>query len=298
MKTSRMNPYYMSFDKTPLCAGLCLLLAASLACGNRSGTDAGGAAGARSPNANSSPAATSAPSERDAGQIVERYRALDKSGSSTIRTRARIQEADGSTREVVMTMYRNLEPDGRRLMLVEFNAPAEERDRAALVAISPQGEVEGTRYVQSSDDFVTTRDVMGEDALFGMTLQELADGQVEKYDLTVTGEEAVGQSSAYRAEGRLKAGAESKFPRLVLLISKENYAALVAEFYDAQDNLARRIKVDEMKQIDGHWTRMRWTVDNRARQKRIEFETAQARYDQKLEPSLFTMQHLKKIASR
>jgi hypothetical protein len=299
MKTNDTNQAYRSVNETifspqygsrsrlqAVC--LCLLLGAASACESKSGPGAGGAS-----NANNPPAAA-----LEAEQIVARYRALDNSRSSTMKMRAKIEEADGSTRQILMTMYRALEPDGRKLMLVEVNAPAEERDRSALVAISPRGEVEGTRYVQSSDNFVTTRDVMGEDALFGMTLQELADGQVEKYDVAVRGEEAVGQATAYRMEGRLKPGAESKFPRLVLLISKDNYAALVAEFYDGQNNLARRISIDSMEQIDGHWTRMRWAVDNLARQKKIDFETASAKYDQKVEPSIFTPQHLKKIASR
>ena len=50
--------------------------------------------------------------------------------------------------------------------------------------------------------------------------------------------------------------------------------------------------------VNGHLTRMRWTVDNRARQKKVEFETVEARYDQNLGDALFTRDQLKQIATR
>jgi hypothetical protein len=121
---------------------------------------------------------------------------------------------------------------------------------------------------------------------------------VEKYDFKVIGEESFQSSPVYRLEGRLRQGAESKFPRLVLLISKESFAALAAEFYDSKDELARAISVDEMKQIQDRWTRMRWTVDNRARHKKIDFETVDAKYGESLSDTIFTRDHLKKIATK
>jgi hypothetical protein len=43
---------------------------------------------------------------------------------------------------------------------------------------------------------------------------------------------------------------------------------------------------------------MRWTIDNRARQKKVDFESIDVSYDQGLKDSIFTREHLKKIASR
>ena len=45
-----------------------------------------------------------------------------------------------------------------------------------------------------------------------------------------------------------------------MLLSKDNYAAVVAEFYDNHNELMRRSTIDGMEQIAGHWTRMQWTV--------------------------------------
>ena len=88
-------------------------------------------------------------------------------------------------RQIQFTMYRKHQPDGRQFMLIEFTAPAEERDRDGLITVFPDGRIEGVRYVQSTDSFIVTSDLMSEDALFGLTLQELADGQAEKYDFTI-----------------------------------------------------------------------------------------------------------------
>lgn len=253
-------------------------------------------------NGNSSP--SSMPSTAiDAAPIIARYRSLEISRDSTIRIRASISASDEATetnapRQIQFAMYRKHEPDGRQLILIEFTAPAEERDRDGLITVFPDGQVEGVRYVQSTDSFIVTRDLMSEDALFGLTLQELADGQPEKYEFTITREETFEGTVCYRADGKLKQGAESKFPHVVLLISSQNFTAVRAEFYDNHDELARDLIVSKTEQIAGHWTRIRWTIDNRARQKKIDFEAVDVSYDQNLKDSIFTREHLKKIASR
>ncbi len=235
----------------------------------------------------------------DAPEILKRYLAITDSKDSTIKMRARIRDGDAGSAspvQVELTIYRKRSVDGSQTILVEFNA--EERDRSTLVTITPQGEVEGVRYVQSNDTFVTTKGVTAEEALFGMTMQELADGQLEKYDFKLTGEAPHLAWQVYRLEGRLKEGAESKFPRVVLLISKDSFAAVAAEFYDNQDELTRRITVDESETRAGYRTRLRWTLHNLARKKTIDFQTIDARYDQNLSASIFTRQHLKEIATR
>jgi hypothetical protein len=269
------------------------LLALSIACARKTEGPAAAEKGSSSP-------ATPSGSAIDAAPIIERYRTLDNSRDSTIKMRATVTGNDGTGAplQVQLTMYRKRQSDGSTLLLAEFTAPAEERDRDGLVTVFPDGRIEGVRYVQSTDSFIVTSDVMSEDALFGLTLQELADGQPEKYDYTIIREEAVDGTSCYRAEGRLKPGRESRFPRLVLLISKETGAPVQADFYDNQDRLARDLKVHKTEQIAGHFTRMHWTIDNRGRGKKIDFEAVDVTYDQNLKDAIFTREHLKKIASR
>lgn len=239
----------------------------------------------------------------EAAQIIERCRAIDDSRTSAIRMRARIESGakDGYTTAppaVDLIMFQKREDDGSKRMFIEFTAPAEERDRDALIRVNAEGDVEGTRYAQSTDSFITSEDVMVEESLFGMTLQELAGGQFEKYDFKLVGEESFQSQPVYRLEGNIRQGEESKFHRVVLLVSKENFNAVVAEFYDNKNNLARSITVNEARQIDGHWTRTRWTVDNRSRGKKIDFQTVEAKYDQNLNDSIFSREHLKTKAKR
>jgi Outer membrane lipoprotein-sorting protein len=240
----------------------------------------------------------------DAAQIISRTRQLDDSRDSVMKLRARIVVENPAAQltaippEVLMTIYRKRAADGSQVMRIDFTAPPTQRDLSALITVTAAGEVEGTRYTQSNNTFVTSRGVLGEDSLFGMTLQELIGGQLEKYDWKLAGEETFNQTPSYRLDGRLKPGAESKFARLVLFIAKDSFAAVGAEFDDDHDELLRRMTVDKLAQINGRWTRMHWMVDNRARQKKIEFETLEAHYDQKLSDALFTREQLKQIASR
>jgi len=243
------------------------------------------------------------PSGPDAAAIIERYRALDDSHDSITRMRARISGSGSSeeltsVHQIQLTMYRKHEPDGRLMILIEFTSPDEERDRDGIITVYPDGRIEGVRYVQSTDSFVAVSDSASEDALFGMTLQELAEGQPEKYEFSLIGDDAYNGTPVYRMEGRLKVAAESKFPRLELLISKQNFVALQADFYDNHNELARRLTVSKTEQMAGHWTRTAWSIDNRARQKKIDFEASEVKYDQNQGDSVFTREHLKKIASR
>ena len=235
----------------------------------------------------------------EASEIIKRYIATEDSRDSTLKIRARITDSDASSGQPVhvdLTILRKRTADGGQLMLVEFTTPVE-RDRSAMVTITPQGEVEGVRYAQSNDSYVATKGVTTEESLFGMTLQELIGGQPEKYDFKLTGEVASLSVPVYRLEGRLKEGAESRFPRIVLLVSKENNSLVSAEFYDNHDELARRLTVENAEPRQGHWTRLKWTLQNPGRKKTVEFETIDAKYDQNLSDSLFSRQHLKEIAT-
>jgi hypothetical protein len=235
----------------------------------------------------------------DAAPIIERYRALDDSRDSSTRVRASIAASDeDAPRQIQLNILRKKQADGRQLILIEFTAPPEERDRDGLITVFPDGQIEGVRYVQSTDSFIATRDLMSEDALFGLTLQELADGQPEKYEFTISEEQTFEDTVCYRAEGKLKQGAESKFSRVVLLISKQTFAAVRAEFFDNHNERVRVLTVSKTEQVAGHWTRLRWTIDNLARHRKIGFEATDIRYDQNLTDSIFTRAHLKTIASR
>ena len=156
---------YRVFSRLLLAATFSLLSLGQISCSDSSS--------GQPANPPSPPPATGTESSREAEQIVEKSRALDSSRGSVSNLTARIVEADGSSRTITLTMYRKRHEDGRQIMLVEF--PPAERDLNALIAIGPQGEIEATRYVQSRDSFVTTTSVLGEDSLFGMTLQELAE---------------------------------------------------------------------------------------------------------------------------
>ncbi|HYP27997.1 MAG TPA: outer membrane lipoprotein-sorting protein [Blastocatellia bacterium] len=244
------------------------------------------------------PAVRPAAASPAADEIVGRFRALDNSRNSTTQVRVRIQEQAGAPRTLQVTIYRKREADGGQKMVMDFSGSPDERDRSALISYGPKGDVEAMRFIQSNNSFVTTTTVAGEDSLFGMTLQELADGQTDKYDYTLAGEETAGATPVYKVEGKLKPSVESKFPRLVMSLSKDNGTLQVAEFYDSRNELARRMTVTKLEEVGGRWTRMQWVVDNVARGKRLDFEVLGVRYDTNLSDSIFSKDHLRKISSR
>jgi hypothetical protein len=234
----------------------------------------------------------------DVKALMEKYASLDSSHSSVTKLTASVQPSDGKPEQVQFTMYRQRQPAGDQHILVEFTSPAEERDRDALINVSAQGEIEAVRYGQGAKSFMTAKSPADEESLFGLTLQELIGGEPEKYDYKFVDEETYQGTGIYRVEGTLKAGAESRFPRLVMLISKQNATASTIEVYDSHNELARRLTVEKTDQISGIWTRTKWTIDNQEQHKKIEFDATDVKYNQSLPDSIFTKDHLKQIASK
>jgi len=231
--------------------------------------------------------------------IISRYESSDTSTDSTTKLNASVESQDGGKPEAVqMVIHRKKEPDGTQQYLVDFTAPAQERDRDALISLSPAGQVEATRYTQSTNSFLTARSATDEESLFGLTLQELVGGQPEKYDYKLVGEEQFEGKPVYRVEGTLKPGAESRFSRTVMLISKDNYTASMIEAYDTQGQLARKLVAAKMQQVDGNWLRWQWTIDNQEKHKKISFQVVDAKVNQNLPESLFSRDSLKKSASK
>lgn len=247
-----------------------------------------------------SPPAEVGPSENpvSAEKLIGMSRSLDTSTTSVTKLRATVREDRGSARQIRLTMFRKRQPEGRRLLLVQFTDPPEERDRNGLISFDEQGNIEAFRYLQGTDTSLVTRSATSEDSLFGMTLQELVGGQIEKYDFRVTTETSVAGAAAYRLEGELKRDADSKFQRAVVYISKADSIALVLELYDNKNSLSRRLSVDRTEKIEGYWTRMHWTLENVGHAKQIDFETLEVKYNQPLSDSIFTRDHLKIISSR
>jgi hypothetical protein len=268
---------------------LCVAVTSLSACGEKSPSSA-----ATPPTASGNTAEAASEGQR----IIDQYRALDKSQDSFIKMEVKIQDSDGQNRDVMLGVSNKREADGRRLMFSEFLAPVEERDRNALIAISPQGEIEGTRYIQSNDTFATVKGATNEDSFFGLTIQEMVDGQPEKYDFKLVREETVNSVPVYRLEGTLKKGADSRFPRVVMLIAKDNYTALAAEFYDNKNELVRRVNITKSEQINGNWIRTKWTMDNLLRKKKLDFEIKEVKFNQNLSAAVFTREHLKKTSTK
>lgn len=269
-----------------------LLSGALLICSCSSG---GAPESAKNSEATPSPSANTG--SKIATDAANKYASLDTSSNSVQKMTATVHSQDGSVRTIDLTIYNKRVDSGGRQLMVEFDSP-QERDRDAVIDINPNGDIQATRYVQSSDSFLTAKSPTDEESLFGLTLQELVGGQPEKYNYTLVDEETHNQVPVYKLEGKLKSGQLSRFPRLVMLVSKADYTAPLIEAYDDQNQLARKITVEKSQQVDGIWTRMAWTIDNVADHKKIDFVAKEVKYNQKLDASAFDRNRLKKLATK
>jgi hypothetical protein len=243
--------------------------------------------------------ASSSANSPPVAEIISRYESTDTSNDSSTKLKATVKSSgEDQAKSIQLTVHHKKESDGSQRYLVDFTAPPQERDRDAMIEVSPSGQIVVTRYTQSTGSFLTARSATDEESLFGLTLQELVGGQPEKYDYKLIGEEQYAGKPVYRIEGTLKPGAESRFTRTVMLISKDNYTAPVIEAYDSQGQLAHKLVVDKMEQRDSNWLRWQWSIDNQEQHKKVDFQVVDVKFNQSLPESMFSREYLKKSASQ
>ncbi|WOJ98264.1 outer membrane lipoprotein-sorting protein [Congregibacter brevis] len=234
-----------------------------------------------------------------ADEIVARVNAVPQGEQVTRSLLFRTTDKRGRTRERQTQSYRQYFGEERRLVLF-FTAPANIRDTAVLTWDYPNTTQDDqwlylpalrkVRRIPAADrgDYFLGTDFSFED----MKL----DGQLsaEDYDYEILPSD---REDFYSVQALPKSEAVAKelgYSRTEAVINSSNWIVVQAEFWDVKGNALKTLTAEDVRQIDGIWTRHKVTMRNHQTGHSTELLFADVDYQTPIDERVFTQQALKR----
>ena len=175
--------------------------------------------------------------------------------------------------------------------LTQIIKPEEDSDLASLTLETKDKPANVTSYSTTLKDF---RETDTNKMFFGgITAGELL-GEWHKFDFRLVKEEG-GQ---FQLEGRLKKGESGTVARSEVTMSSDNYVPKQLKLYDSSDKLIRTFDITDTKTDDHGAYASKTTVDNPIYKTKTEIEILSREFPATVDPTFFTKDKLKAIASR
>ena len=226
----------------------------------------------------------------DARQIVDTAQKRARSNSQRYEGTLRVIDSKGKVTEK-RWQYDRIGSFGDSKVVLRFTAPPEVKGIALLVLNHPD---------RASDQWMWTPSIQRERRIalqdrstrfFGtdFTFEDLEERDVNQYDYKLLGEDA----ATWRIESRPRQSKGSQYTHSILQIRKENYVFLQIDNY-RKERLARRVKYDDIQQIQGIWTSRAIEMTDFGRNSRTLLKLERLQYNLPMKDEDFTLQALRR----
>lgn len=230
----------------------------------------------------------------NARQIVEEAQKRTDATSQQYEGVLQVFDAKGKVSDKRWTLER-LGSHGTSRMVLRFTQPAEVKGVALLVVNHPD---------RASDQWMWTpaierdRRIALQDRstrFFGtdFSFEDLEERDVDQYDYSLLGDDAVDGAAAWKIESRPKTSKSSQYTRAVLWIRKDNYVVVRVESY-TRDQLIRRLDYADIVNVQGIWTARRLEMSDLKRNSRTRLTLDGLRYNVPMKEEDFTLQALRR----
>lgn len=234
---------------------------------------------------------------QDARQIVQEAQNRSRSQSQHYEGSLKVIDAKGKVTDKRWT-YDRLGSHGSSKAVIKFTAPAEVKGMALLVLNHPD---------RASDQWLWTpaiareRRVAAQDRstrFFGtdFSFEDLEERDVNQYQYSTAGEEAVDGAQTWKIESRPVEGRSSQYTRSLLWIRKDNYAFARIENY-SKDQLIRRLDYKDFEKVAGIWTARTLEMSDLRRNSRTILKLDKLEYNVPMKEEDFTLQALRRASS-
>ena len=184
---------------------------------------------------------------------------------------------------------------GNSKAVIRFTAPAEVKGVALLVVNHPD---------RSSDQWMWTP-AIGRDRrialqdrstrFFGtdFSFEDLEERDVDQYDYSLTGQEAIDGAPCWRIEARARKGKVSQYSYSRVWVRQDNYVPAQYENY-IKDQLARRLRQSQIENVQGIWTPRLLEMHDLRRNSHTILRIEKLEYNLALKEDEFTLQALRR----
>jgi outer membrane lipoprotein-sorting protein len=232
---------------------------------------------------------------QDARQIVDESQRRGRSNSQRYEG---VLEVIGAGNKVSKKSWnsRRIGAYGNSKSIIAFTAPAEVKGVALLVVNHPD---------RSSDQWMWTPSI-GRDRrialqdrstrFFGtdFSFEDLEERDVNQYDFTLTGEEAVDGAQCWRIESKPRQGKSSQYTLTRMWIRKDNYVAVRYDNF-IKDQLVRRMHQSDIQNVQGIWTPRLLEMTDLKRNSRTVLRLEKLEYNAPFKEEEFTVQALRNL---
>jgi len=231
---------------------------------------------------------------QDARQIVEESQKRTRTASE--RYEGKLQVIDSNSRvSQKRWRYDRIGSHGNSKAALRFTDPPEVKGVALLVMNHPD---------RASDQWMWTP-AIGRDRrialqdrstrFFGtdFSFEDLEERDVDQYDYKLLGEETVGGAPCWRIECKPKESKTSQYSRTVIWIRKDNYVPVQIEGF-IKDVLARRLRYEQIENVQGIWTARRVEVFDTRRKGTTVLQIEKLQYNIPVKDQDFTVQALRR----
>ena len=231
---------------------------------------------------------------QSARQIVEEAQKRTDAKSQRYEGLLQVFDAKGKVSDKRWSFER-LGSHGNSKAVLRFTAPAEVKGVALLVVNHPD---------RASDQWMWTpaierdRRIALQDRstrFFGtdFSFEDLEERDVDQFDYTLAGDDAVDGSVCWKIESRPKESKSSQYTKSVVWIRKDDYAFARFENY-VNDQVVRRLNYSDIQNVQGIWTARQMEMADLRRGSRTRLTLDKLAYNVPLKDEDFTLQAIRR----
>jgi outer membrane lipoprotein-sorting protein len=125
------------------------------------------------------------------------------------------------------------------------------------------------------------------------SFEDLEERDVDQYDYTLRGEEAVGGAACWKIESTPKRTKSSQYTRAMIWIREDTYALARIENY-VRDQVVRRLEYSAFEKVQGIWTARQLEMTDLRRGSRTRLTLGKLEYNVPLKDEDFTLQAIRR----
>lgn len=206
-----------------------------------------------------------------------------------------LTDAQGNTKSRIIEEWSMEGEDDLNRLVIVFHRPASVQGTRFLVVENEDRDDDQWIYLPALDRVRRIAASEGDQSFMGtdFTYDDLETREVDEDTHELLREETFAGRETYVVESVPKDPSSSQYSRRIQWVAKDIWVPLKVEFYDADDELLKTLTVEELEEVQGIWTPMTSVMENVQSGHSTRLEVEQTRYNENLNPSLFSTNFLR-----
>jgi outer membrane lipoprotein-sorting protein len=246
----------------------------------------------------SSPLVTTTPAPLpDAGAMIKRMITQGGCNDFTAEMRITTEDQNGAREQIEFKVQRRYSAD-RIATFLSVLAPAEDTNKALLAIERPDQPTEAFSYLAGLKKLTkinSGRHLGYRNAK--VAVQDMLAMELGQYDHDAGSRVNLDGEPLIEIEFKEKPWRNLAYPRITGFFREKDQIPARFELYDHRDELQKRVRVEEIKPIQGRQTITRLAIEDIQQKLKVKVETRKIEYDRGLPDSLFTEERLKSVVS-